>query len=62
MAVKKSPEMLTIDETSKRSGISRYAIRKLILNDEIVYVKIGVKTLINYDRFTDYLNGGANNG
>lgn len=56
--VKRSvPRMATIQEVAKKTGISEYAIRKLIKRNEIIYVKSGVKYLVNFDRFLDYLNG-----
>jgi len=51
------PEMLTLDQTSKRSGLSYDALRKMCLNNEIVYIRVGKKFLINWNRFVDYLNG-----
>ena len=62
MAIAKVPEMLSIQQTSSKTGLSQYYIRQLCLNDEIVYVKSGNKYLINFDRFIDYLNGGSTNG
>lgn len=51
------PEMLTLDQTSKRSGFSYDTLRKMCLKNEIVYIKVGKKFLINWNRFVDYLNG-----
>ncbi len=51
------PEMLTLDQTSKRSGLSYDALRKMCLNNEIVHIRVGKKFLINWNRFVDYLNG-----
>ena len=51
------PEMLTLDQTSKRSGFSYDALRKMCLNNEIVHIRVGKKFLINWNRFVDYLNG-----
>lgn len=51
------PVMLTIKETSEKSGIPYSAIRKMCLCDEIVFIKTGRKFLVNWDRFVDYLNG-----
>lgn len=53
------PTMLTIAETAKRTGLSYNSIRQLCLSDEIVYIKVGAKYLINFDKFVDYLNGAA---
>lgn len=51
------PEMLTIEQTSKRSGLSYDCLRKKCLSGEIVCIRNGKKFLINWDRFLDYLNG-----
>lgn len=56
------PIMLTITETSKRTGISYDFIRKMCLSNQIVYVRAGTKYLINWQRFKEYLNGGCMNG
>lgn len=51
-----TPIMLTIRQTSERSGLARHYIRRLCLQNEIVYRKSGNKYLINYDKFVEYLN------
>ncbi len=51
------PVMLTIKETSEKSGIPYSAIRKKCLCGEITYIKTGRKFLVNWNRFLDYLNG-----
>ena len=52
------PEMLTIQETAKRSGLSAYAVRRLARSKEgqAFTVKIGAKYLINWERFTAFFN------
>lgn len=50
------PEMLTLNETSLRSGLPYGYIRKLCLQGKIVHIRTGVKYLVNYDRFVDFLN------
>lgn len=52
-----APQMLTIRELAEKTGISESHIRKLCKTKAITYIKAGVKYLINYDRFIDYLNG-----
>lgn len=52
-----APQMLTVKELSERTGVSEHIIRKLCKTGEIHYIKTGVKYLINYNRFLDYLNG-----
>ena len=54
----KVPTMLTIKETSEKSGLPYSSIRKMCLNDEITYIKIGRKFLVNWERFLQFLNGG----
>lgn len=51
------PEMLTIRQTADRSGVSYGAIRKMCMNNEIVFIRCGKKYLVNWNRFCDYLNG-----
>ena len=52
------PEMLTIDQTAKRSGLSAYAVRKLARSSkgQAFTVRVGTKYLINWGRFTAFFN------
>lgn len=52
------PTMVTINELSEKTGVSTFAIRKMVKNNKIVYVTIGKKVLINYEKFLQYLNTG----
>ena len=52
------PTMLTIRETANRTSISYDAIRKLCLQDKIVYIRAGKKYLINFEKFCEFLNKG----
>lgn len=52
------PRMLTIRETASLTGLSYEFIRRLCLQQKIVFIRSGSKYLINFDRFLDYLNGG----
>lgn len=52
------PTMVTINELSEKTGVSTFAIRKMVKNNKIVYVTIGKKVLINYEKFLQYLNIG----
>jgi len=52
------PTMLTIKETSEKSGLPYSTIRKKCLCDEITYIKAGRKFLVNWEKFLEYLNGG----
>ena len=49
--------MVTIKELALETGVSEHYIRKLCKTNQIKYIKTGVKYLINYERFLDYLNG-----
>ena len=51
------PHMVTISEAAKATGVSAYTVRRLVKQNEIVYVKSGAKYLVNLDRFVDFLNG-----
>lgn len=51
------PRMVTIRECAKETGISYYALRRMCLNDEITYFRIGTKFLINLDLLIDQMNG-----
>lgn len=52
-----APDMVTIRELANRTGLSESHIRRLCKTNKIKYIRAGVKYLINYDRFIDYLNG-----
>ena len=52
------PKMFTIKKTAKESGLTEYFIRKLCLENKIIFVKSGNKHLINYEKFVDFLNSG----
>lgn len=56
-------KMLTMPETAAETGVSYYTIRRWCITGEFKgFVKAGRKTLINFDRFLEFLNGGAENG
>ena len=51
------PEMITIREASRRTGLSYDCLRKWCLKGKIVHVRIGNgKFLINFGRLVNYLN------
>lgn len=58
----REPEMVTLKEASSRTGLSYDCLRKMCLNNEIVYVKAGAKFLVNFGKLADYLNGEAVQG
>lgn len=51
------PRMRTIRETARLTGFPEHAVRQLVKENKIVYVKAGNKALVNLDRFIDFLNG-----
>lgn len=56
------PHMVTIKEAAelmKDRGISETFIRKGVRTGKIIFVKSGRKTLINLDKFIEYLNEGG---
>lgn len=52
----KIPTMLTIKETSEKTGVAAHFIRSLAINNQIVHVRCGKKYLINFEKFIEYLN------
>lgn len=54
------PHLKTINEASKIVGLTKYHVRKLVLQDKIKYVRSGVKYLVNVDSLINYLNNGDN--
>ena len=54
------PKMKSISEASKIVGLTKYHVRKLVLQDKIKYVRSGVKYLVNVDSLINYLNNGDN--
>lgn len=59
MAESTIPRMLTIKNLVKAcegTDITEHFVRRLIAQGKIPCVKAGVKFLINYDRFVEYLN------
>lgn len=52
----KIPTMLTIKETSEKTGVAAHFIRSLAINNQIVHVRCGKKYLINLEKFIEYLN------
>lgn len=52
------PTMLTIKETALRSGLAQHYLRRLCIENKIVFVKCGAKYLINYEMLIEFLNRG----
>lgn len=53
------PEMVTIREAASRTGLSYDCLRKLCLNNQIVYFRAGAKYFINFGRLCEFLNEGG---
>lgn len=51
------PTMVTIKRASELTNVSYDFLRKMCINNQIVYVKAGTKYLINLGKLVDYLNG-----
>lgn len=56
------PVMWTIKEASQNTGLSYDFIRKLCLQNKIVFVKAGCKYLVNSEKLVEYLNRGQKEG
>lgn len=54
------PRMRTIPQTAKIAGISEYTLREWVKEGKLTHVKAGRKTLINLDKFYEFLGGAAN--
>ena len=53
----KVPTMVTIKEASKKTRLTYNAIRKMCINNEIIFIRVGSKFMINLDRLIEKLNG-----
>lgn len=51
------PEMITLREASKRTGLSYDYLRKGCLEGRFIHVRAGQKFLINFGKLCDVLNG-----
>lgn len=51
-------QMVTLKEASSRTGISYDRLRKMCINNQIVYIKAGSKFLLNWGKLMEYLNTG----
>ncbi len=52
------PQMATINEAAKITGLAKYFIRQLALQNKIKHVRAGKKILINVDKLIEFLNNG----
>ena len=51
------PEMITLREASRRTGLSYDFLRKGCISGQFVHIRAGVKILINFNKLIDRLNG-----
>lgn len=51
------PRMVTIRQAAAETGLSYDYIRKLCLQQKIVFVRAGSKYLVNMGKLIDFLNG-----
>jgi len=52
------PEMLTIAETAKKTGLAAHYIRQCCLTNKIVHVRCGKRYLVNIPKLVEFLNTG----
>ncbi len=52
------PRMRTIREAAREVGIPEHAMRVLVKQKKIIFIKIGSKALINMECLIQYLNKG----
>ena len=52
------PTMYTINQAAEATGLSYDFLRKLCLQNKIVFVRAGTKYLINMERLREYLDKG----
>lgn len=50
------PDMRTIPQAAKLTGLAEHHVRQLVLTGKIVACNIGKKYLVNVDKLVEYLN------
>lgn len=55
--VLKIPTMLTINEVAEKTGLAKFYIRRLALQNKVKNVRAGKKILINFEKLIEFLNG-----
>jgi excisionase family DNA binding protein len=53
------PDMATIKEASRRSGLSYDAIRNMVLQGKVMHYKVGAKRLVNMESLARVIRGEA---
>lgn len=51
------PEMITLREAARRTGLSYDFLRKGCLSGQLIHIRAGSKILINFNKLIDKLNG-----
>lgn len=54
----KTPKMATINEAAEITGLAKFHIRQLALQNKITHLRAGKKFLINMEKLIEYLNEG----
>ncbi len=57
----KVPTMCSIKEMQEKTGFSYRQLMRMCKENKIVYIRVGNKYLINYEKFIDYLSTGEAN-
>lgn len=55
MEKREKKEIMTVREFAKASGLKECAVRRLIKEQRVCYMKIGSRYYINYPKSMDYL-------
>ena len=55
------PVMLTIEQASEKTGITKYRLREWCKENKITCVRCGNRFLINLDKLITFLNEGEKN-
>lgn len=54
----KLPQMEAINHCAQITGLAKYAVRQLVLQNKVKYIRCGKKYLVNLDSLIEYLNKG----
>jgi len=58
----KPPKMATVNEVAEITGLARYYVRQLALQNKVSHVRAGKKILINVEKLIEFLNAGESAG
>lgn len=51
------PFMVTVPEACKRTGLTKYMIRKMMEKKMFAFIQVGRKLYVNYDSLVECLSG-----